>query len=405
VNRRKLAFAILGPILSVALFFTVVELSTRLISWVNGNGFTLALHELDADDPGLESIYMWHPFVGYIFRPSSRIKAGHPNQKSMAVVNVDRHGFLAKDDGLTRMKPPDEIRLAFIGGSTTAGLNLNFQENWPGRVGDWVQDRLPGKTVRTINAGVPGFDTAMSLGNLALRVMPFSPDVVVIYHAYNDLKAIRGDVPFHPDYTHIHTRPYGFGPEPNPIVGLLHKSMAYVRLRNQYREYRRKADFEKGLLGNAGTRLDRIPSEAEETFSQHIRSMIAISREGGARVVLLSFATLHDPSLDFNSAEVLEKLDNRKKVELVAMAQFTPGLTIPAVFEGLRQYNAALARIAAQEQTEWVDMAKAIPHDDQFFVDRVHFTAAGAREMARHLAPVVLSCLKERTPIEEGKKD
>ena len=60
MNRRKWLFAVVGPILSVALFFTTVELATRLISWATGSGFALALHELDADDTGVESIYCWH---------------------------------------------------------------------------------------------------------------------------------------------------------------------------------------------------------------------------------------------------------------------------------------------------------------------------------------------------------
>lgn len=400
MTHKKLISAVLIPVLSVVLFFTVVEFSTRLISWMTGNGFTLAFHEIDANDNAMKHIYQWHPFVGYVFRPLNRFEAGHPNQDSKAVIFVDRHGFLARDDTLTRSKPADEIRLAFIGGSTTACLNLPFEKNWPGRVAAMVERAMPGKTVRAINAGIPGFDTAMSIGNLALRVLPFSPDVVVIYHAYNDLKAIGGKTPFQPDYANLHSHPFGCGPEPNAMVQLLHRSMAYVRVRNQYRRYRRKVAFEKGLVkdGGDGGRLDKIPQEAVDAFSQHIRSMVAISQSCGARVILLSFATLHNLSLDLNSAATFRRLSKRKKVELVAMAQFIPGLTIQAIFDGLRRYNQTLRQIAADEHTGWLDAAHHIAHDERFFVDRVHFSSEGAREMARHLAPVVLACLKEKSP-------
>ena len=88
-------------------------------------------------------------------------------------------------------KAKDEIRIATIGASTTANLNLNYEDNWPGKLGALLQSEFPDKQVTVINAGIPGFNTAQSIGNLTLRVLRFSPDVVIIYHAYNDLKLAR----------------------------------------------------------------------------------------------------------------------------------------------------------------------------------------------------------------------
>jgi hypothetical protein len=182
--------------------------------------------------------------------------------------------------------------------------------------------------------------------------------------------------------------------------------MLYVRARNKYREYRKLTQRENLLAGAWQTedRLSHIPQEAVAAFSQHVRSMIALARGNGAKVVLLSFATLHDPALTLASPELFKTLSLRQKQELLALAQFAPGLTIPAIFEGVRTYNDALRRTAAAEGTGWVDAAQQIPHEDRYFLDRVHFTAEGAQEMARHLAPAVLACLEKSAPPPVAKE-
>jgi len=37
-----------------------------------------------------------------------------------------------------------------------------------------------------------------------------------------------------------------------------------------------------------------------------------------------------------------------------------------------------------------------VPHEDKYFVDRVHFSSEGAASMAKNFLPVVLEQLKKR---------
>ncbi len=64
-------------------------------------------------------------------------------QKSKATVSVDKHGFLSEDNTLDFVKEKNEIRIATIGGSATANINLPFNENWPGYIGHLVQKMFP----------------------------------------------------------------------------------------------------------------------------------------------------------------------------------------------------------------------------------------------------------------------
>jgi len=396
LKTKKITYYFLGSIFVVFSFIGILEFSTRTISWLTNKGFRLSLHEFEAYDKAIESKYKWHPFTGITFRPNISFKGSHPNQKTKSMILVDRYGFLSQGKNFKPEKSANEIRIATIGGSTTANVHLSYEENWPGYLGMLVQDALPDNTITVINAGVPGYDTAQSIGNLALRVMPLKPDIVIIYHAYNDLKAIRADIKFNPDYSHIHNTPFGFRQEPNFIIQLLNHSMFYVRTRNQYREYVAKknffANYNNMKLGK--NRLENIPKEALVTFKQHLRSLISIAKAEGSKVILSSFATLHNPHTDFTSTDQIKRLSELEKVELDMIMHFMPGLQLSSIFDGINKYNGVLKRIATKEKIGWVDNASLIPHKEKYFVDRVHFSSEGAKCIAENFLPVVLKKLK-----------
>ena len=141
-------------------------------------------------------------------------------------------------------------------------------------------------------------------------------------------------------------------------------------------------------------RLEDIPKEALVTFKQHIRSLISIAKAEGSKVILSSFATLHNPHMDFTSTDQIKKLSELEKVELDMIMHFIPGLQLSSIFEGIIKYNDMLKRISIKEKTGWVDNASLIPHKEKFFVDRVHFSSEGAKLIAENLLPVVLGKLK-----------
>lgn len=383
-------------VVSIIVLLGAIELTTRTISWLSGNGFTLSLHELDPYDRRIKDIYQWHPFTGFTFKPNIRFAGSHPNQEKKSARSTDKHGFLSRNNDLEYRKPPNEIRIATIGGSTTASINLEYDQNWPGYIGNLLKDEFPAKDIRVINAGTPGFDTAQGIGNLALRVMPFNPDIVIIYHAYNDLKAIRPNRTFRPDYSHLHTAPYGEHKEPHLLIKLLNNSMFYVRMRNSYREHKNAVDkYEQlNLRGKGKNRLSHVPQEALETFKQNIRRMIAIARAGDAKVILSTFASLHNPKLDWSQPETFHSSSEFQKRCLGGIIHFNPGLNVEGVFDGLSRYNALLREVAAQEKCSLVDNANLIPHEDQYFVDRVHFSNLGARRMALNLFPAVADLMR-----------
>lgn len=390
---RNASFYVLATVLSVFLLLLAAELATRGISWASGKGFRLGLHELNPKDAAVQSNYVWHPFTGVIFRPRRTFEVGHAYQEEKARVFVDGQGFLVSPGPqLPVEKAPNEIRIATIGGSTTANLNLSFEENWPGILAALLRERFPERKISVINAGIPGFDTAQSIGNLALRVMPYQPDIVIVYHAYNDLKAVRADDSFVPDYSHIHPKPFGSHIETGWMESLLESSMLYVRARNRKSQV---TELKQVSPKKAG-RLPDVPARAATTFEQHMRALAGIARSGNAQVVFPSFATLHDTRLDYRRRESVTGLSKLKRAELLSLLHYTPGLTVNGVLHGIREYNERVRGIADNENVFWVDTAAAMGHDDKFYIDRVHFSREGARKFAEILLPRLIALASQR---------
>jgi lysophospholipase L1-like esterase len=236
---------------------------------------------------------------------------------------------------------------------------------------------------------VPGFDTAQSIANLALRVMPFSPDIVIIYHGYNDLKVIRPGVELLPDYTHVHNRPYGLHERQPWFLRAANKSMAFVRAQNSYRTLRQDRAGAESF--DDANRFDAVPPEAARQFEHNMRMLIGSARAGVANVILSSVATLHD--IDTLLAGGEPPAGDMAVQELVAMTIFTPGLSLRGILSGVRQYNQIVENLARAEHTGWVDNAALVPHSDENFLDRIHVSARGARRIAGNMLPEVLRLL------------
>lgn len=394
MQKRDLKFYLIGTVVVCLSFFAIIEVVTRVSSWVSGSGFTLALHELDPTDKKISAIYTWHPFTGFILTPNMKFIGSHPYQKEEAVIYVNQKGFLINHKkNFVLEKAPNEIRVATIGASTTANVALSFDDNWPGQLGILLRKSFPKKKITIINASVPGYNTAQSIGNLALRVMPYKPDIVIIYHAYNDLKAVNPNKQFLPDYSHLHGIPYGHRKKKSLLIRSLNHSMFYVRMRNMYRKNSKAI---VALKGKRTARFKVIPDIAKNTFEQHIRSMVGIARAGGAKVILSSFSTLHDLRININNKKEVSRLTILQKRELSGLQYFTPGLTVPAILDGLNRYNGILRKISINKRTGWVDNARLVPHKDKYFVDRVHFSKQGARLMAKNFLPEVSKMIRKR---------
>lgn len=101
---------------------------------------------------------------------------------------VNKYGFISTPE-MEVTKPANTIRIAFLGESSTAGTDPNISDKytWPKLVADKVQEKIPNKKIEYINGALPGYTSFESYGRLWSRIRYFSPDIIVVYHGWNEM--------------------------------------------------------------------------------------------------------------------------------------------------------------------------------------------------------------------------
>ena len=90
-----------------------------------------------------------------------------------------------------RAKPADVIRVACLGGSTTA-------DGYPEMLQDYLQRQMPERRFQVLNFGMTWWSSVHSTINYVLNVIDFRPDYLVLHdscndHHYRGFPGLRGD--------------------------------------------------------------------------------------------------------------------------------------------------------------------------------------------------------------------
>lgn len=100
---------------------------------------------------------------------------------------VNSYGFISTPE-IAVAKPEGTLRIAFLGGSSTAGTgrNLADEQTWPWQTVELLRERT-GRSIDFINAALSGYSSFESYGRLWSRIRHFSPDIVIVYHGWNEM--------------------------------------------------------------------------------------------------------------------------------------------------------------------------------------------------------------------------
>ncbi len=216
-------------ILAIPLALILLELLVRLFVGVTGKSTELAAYE--GQPPDVTAYCL--KFLGQTQQPYDGLSdRGHlaaqrslaggyklvGNQKSN-FWNINPQGF-RDNEPVPLEKPNGEIRIFLLGGSTAFGQwNADNQDTIASKLEARLNERiaqqkrspekyrpiplpvykpelekalsLPPKLregrYRVINAAVPGYASGNELAQLALQILPYSPDTVIVLDGYTDL--------------------------------------------------------------------------------------------------------------------------------------------------------------------------------------------------------------------------
>lgn len=185
-NSKKARFHIFYFIIIAMSVFIFVEIFTRLI-FTDYDLFELTGRKATSIGKGWKTndafcAYRGNP--GYVYKNFELKKT------------INSLGFISTPE-ITIPKSTDTIRIVFLGGSSTAGIGgpskivtapiLDDQETWPWLTMEIMKREIPDRQFDFINASAGGYTSFESFGRLWSRVRFLQPDIIIVYHAWNEM--------------------------------------------------------------------------------------------------------------------------------------------------------------------------------------------------------------------------
>lgn len=278
-------------------------------------------------------------------------------------------------------KPQGVIRIVFYGGSATFDLNLPEGHDWPHRV-ETILKQSGYPAVEVINAGIPGHASFDSFGRLFSEGHVFSPDYVVSYNEWNDIKYFRSTQPLLREF-----KPFCPGNDPRFNYRsrldrfLCEHSQLFVRLRIRYYDWR----LAVGPEGNTspGPYSSEISETALRQYTLNQQMFVDLAREIGAVPILMTEARLAVPG---NT----EREKSRIEYDYVKFDHET-------LLKAYDRIEEAVRRISSAKSVDLIDVSEALDGRDEYFSDVVHLTPRGSEELAQLTARKLIEILKTRS--------
>ncbi len=305
-------------------------------------------------------------FYEFVTDPATGLRVPKPGLTGGRghVIHVNSLGFRGPE--LESPKPPGRVRVAFLGGSTSFCAEASTDEaTWPALVVAGLARAVPGRSFDLVNAGVAAYTTLQSLQNLAGRVAPVEPDVIVVYHATNDLshdtreQALARGLP---------------GTERLGESWLARHSVAWELLEKNLRAARPAAD-------TGGPTLEPDLAVLAASFRDNLTRLVRAARARARSVVLVTFAT----------RQRREQPPDLRRANSTTSLLWMPYMSVDGVLDGFDALNRVIREVAAAEGCVLVDGEHAIPGDAEHFADSVHFTDSGCRAQAERVLAALLA--------------
>jgi hypothetical protein len=260
-------------------------------------------------------------------------------------IRINSLGFRGEE--LRVPKPPNGLRIWFIGGSTTFDIYApTDHETWPAIAGSLLDAHLPDRVVEVINAGVPGEVIRGNRLDFERNYAEVRPDVLVLHAGPNDLRMAAN------------SSDSARGIEPEAEPGWMHRSALY-------RVVARRLQLGPVPESWKNRSIDEYHwARLQKDLSDFVRT----AQEKGLQVVLSTHAHRAEDSATGSQAK-----------RQVAEGQKLLRMDASGVIEAFKDYNTMVQNLAAELGTPLLDLRAEIPPKATFFGDHSHYSAKGSR--------------------------
>ncbi|MGE0769733.1 MAG: GDSL-type esterase/lipase family protein [Hyphomicrobiaceae bacterium] len=299
--------------------------------------------------------------------PSNGLRVPRANAQ-IASITVNSRGFRGPEIDVP--KKEGTTRLAFIGASTTFCAEVSSDKaTWPYLVWERIAREFPQSRFDFVNGSVPGYTVSSSIRNLDLRIAPLQPDVIVIYHATNDLAVELGGI----------AKKQGIGENiaPPDTSWLSRTSLLWSLVTKNIRILMAE-DYAKTTAKSA---VQFDPAAIGEPFRANMTRLVRRAKETGAVVAVTTFSVHMRSGQD----------DEAKRRSMHTALIYFPGYDFDSLVKSFQRYNQIIEEVAAAEGVILVRGEETIPGDARHFVDSVHFSDEGSAAQARRVYDTLLN--------------
>jgi lysophospholipase L1-like esterase len=285
------------------------------------------------------------------------------------------HSFLQITPPSGTFKSINSMKIAFLGGSTTAWPD-STKRDWPHRVEGLLAKEL-NQEISTLNVGKEWYTTQHTLINYLTNVRKLRPDVIVVMQSINDLLynadfSYLSSGEFRPDYGHFAGVHGDWFKRRGTIGNYL------VKLKAAWYHFPREV-----------VKTDKFPGLS--SYTENLKLLIRNATQDGVQVILMTEATRLAPGVsdeeDFFMVHY-EAVGPNKQWDL------------NTAITGMELYNNAVREVSREMKVGLIDLAEKIPRKKEFFSDEVHFKDAAfdlvAQEVTNGLKKEINDALKNR---------
>ena len=264
-------------------------------------------------------------------------------------------------------KPDNVIRIACLGGSTTA-------DGYPEFLEEYLCLQLPGKQFQVLNFGTYWWSSLHSTVNYVLNVIDFKPDFVVLHdscndHHYRGFPGLRGDCS-HAYRLFLIPQTAGETLYRYSLIFRILKIVLSWKFPARFRSY-----FEMKDIGlNPGKTYKYVPAELR-VIERNIETVCTLASSQGSKICLTTMPL----SIDRKFSEEHDRV-YRPHTHDVNMI----------IREKARRYGCLLA-----------DFDEIMTGKEQFFKDAVHSSIEGNKIKAQLVGNALLLSLQELRSLEK----
>ena len=308
-----------------------------------------------------------------------------------ATQHINRWGF--RGDDLQREKPDDAFRIFMFGGSTVYCGAVPFEQTHCRVLETRLREAYPQYRIEVQNLGGDWHSTEHDGIKLLYLAQDFSPDLVITFHGINDLvRSLGADMftegPYFSDYRHYLGAAASLVTQDRKAPLFVNGLGGFWFSDLRFDQMRLNGPDGKGVNGIFTYFVPKTyPVDIKDwkslpDFERNLREFVAIARSKQMHVLLATQASLY--RRDLTPAE--------QQLLVFPPSHHFHGerASLGSMVDGMRLYNDATRRLAADLDVELVDLEARIPKTTEYLYDDVHYTKAGNELIAEAFARQIL---------------